>query len=71
MAVFDDAGVDHPIREDIRAAQRAAWQGLAAAGSWWSGAERLAIAAEVRRLRSRRSEADGESSHAMSKLFGS
>ncbi|MBW2244703.1 MAG: hypothetical protein JRH01_22205 [Deltaproteobacteria bacterium] len=37
------------IREDLPAAYRAEWQGLAQPGSWWTGAERVAIAEEVRR----------------------
>jgi len=37
-----------PVREDLPAAHRRAWQRLARAGNWWSGAERVAIAAEVR-----------------------
>lgn len=38
-----------PVREDIQAAHRAYWAELARPGSWWSGQERVAIAAEVRR----------------------
>jgi len=38
----------YPIREEIRTAYRSYWQQLASAGSWWSGAERVAIAQEVR-----------------------
>jgi len=37
-----------PVREDLPAAHRRAWQRLAQAGNWWTGAERVAIAAEVR-----------------------
>jgi alkylhydroperoxidase family enzyme len=36
----------------MRAAQRRAWRRLAAPGEWWSGAERVAIAAEARSARS-------------------
>jgi hypothetical protein len=36
------------VREDLPAAHRRAWQRLAQAGNWWTGAERVAIAAEVR-----------------------
>ncbi len=36
------------VREDLLAAHRRAWQRLARAGNWWTGAERVAIAAEVR-----------------------
>jgi hypothetical protein len=36
------------VRRDITAAHARFWQRLAAAGTWWSGAERLAIAAQTR-----------------------
>lgn len=44
---------DYPseIRSDIAEAHRRAWERLAAAGSWWTGEERVAIAAEVRAAR--------------------
>lgn len=37
-----------PIRPALAAAVETAWERLAAPGTWWTGAERLAIAAEVR-----------------------
>lgn len=37
-----------PVREDLPAAHRRAWRRLAQAGNWWTGAERVALAAEVR-----------------------
>ncbi len=37
-----------PVRKDLVEAHQHAWQRLARAGTWWSGAERVAIAAEVR-----------------------
>ncbi len=37
-----------PVREDLPQAHRDAWAHLAAPGSWWTGAERVALAAEVR-----------------------
>jgi hypothetical protein len=37
-----------PVRQDLPAAHRRAWHRLSRAGNWWTGAERLAIAAEVR-----------------------
>lgn len=37
-----------PIRADLARECARAWERLAAPGTWWSGAERLAIAAEVR-----------------------
>ncbi len=48
MGEFDyrDAGV--PVRPDIGEAHAGAWHAIANAGTWWTGAERVAIAAEVR-----------------------
>lgn len=43
---YDSAPV--PVRADLPAAHRRAWRRLARAGNWWTGAERVAIAAEVR-----------------------
>lgn len=37
-----------PIRDDLAQARTQAWARLAAPGTWWSGADRLAIAAEAR-----------------------
>jgi hypothetical protein len=39
------------VRADIIASQTRAWQSLAAPGTWWTGAERVAIAREVRAAR--------------------
>ena len=36
------------IRTDLAEAQRGAWEKIGAAGTWWTGAERVAIAAETR-----------------------
>lgn len=46
---YRDTGV--PVRSDIVASQERAWQSLAAPGTWWTGAERVAIAREVRASR--------------------
>jgi alkylhydroperoxidase family enzyme len=43
---YADASV--PVREDLRAAHERQWQRLAQPGTWWTGRERVAIAAEVR-----------------------
>jgi len=43
---YDDAPV--AIRDDIVEAHRRAWQHIAGPGSWWTGAQRVAIAREVR-----------------------
>ena len=40
---------DVPVREDLTAAHRRAWDRLRRPGTWWTGAQRVAIAAEVRR----------------------
>lgn len=37
-----------PIRADLVAAHRRAWERLASPGTWWTAAERIAIAAESR-----------------------
>lgn len=39
------------LREDHRLAIERAWSSIAAAGTWWTGAERIAIAREVREAR--------------------
>lgn len=44
----DYAGADVPVREDLQRAQREHWEHLASAGTWWSGAQRVGIAAESR-----------------------
>ena len=36
------------VREDLPAAHRRAWDSLTRPGSWYTGAERVAIAAEIR-----------------------
>lgn len=38
-----------PIREDLLEAHRFAWEQFAHPGTWWSGRERVAIAAEARK----------------------
>ncbi len=48
MATFDYGDAPYPIRADIAAAHETFWQRLAGPGSWWTGAERVAIAAESR-----------------------
>jgi hypothetical protein len=52
MTAFDYTAAPVPIRDDLAAAHRRTWQHLASPGTWWSGAERVAIAAETRRARS-------------------
>jgi hypothetical protein len=48
MSEIDYANALVPVRDDLVAAHRRAWERLARPGTWWSGAERVAIAAEVR-----------------------
>ena len=48
MTFFDYDQAPYPIREDIAPAYRAYWERLAKPGSWWTGAERVAIAQESR-----------------------
>lgn len=38
----------YPVRQDLVDAHQHAWHRLARAGTWWTGAARVAIAAEVR-----------------------
>lgn len=39
------------VRADLRAGHADVWEHLAAPGTWWTGAERVAIAGETRRAR--------------------
>jgi hypothetical protein len=50
-ATIDYRSTGIGVRDDIVASQTRAWQSLAAPGTWWSGAERVAIAREVRAAR--------------------
>ena len=48
MASFDYANAPVIVRDDIAAAQLKAWQAIGQPGSWLTGAQRVAVAAEVR-----------------------
>jgi hypothetical protein len=48
MTLVSYAGATIPVRDDLVAAHDRAWVRLASAGTWWTGAERIAIAAAVR-----------------------
>ena len=48
MKYFDYSDAPLPIRADLPEAFNAYWNKLAHAGSWWTGAERVAIAEESR-----------------------
>ena len=49
MTEIEVAGEMLPIRESLAREVEVAWDRLARPGTWWTGAERLAIAAEARR----------------------
>jgi hypothetical protein len=51
MAAFDYSAAPFEIRSDLAVAYREHWEWLAAPGSWWTGAERVAIAAAARGAR--------------------
>lgn len=48
MQAFSYSQSPYPIRDDLRAVFREFWGRLARPGSWWTGAERVAIAEESR-----------------------
>ena len=48
MTEISYAATSVPVRDDFPATHTRAWQRLAKPGYWWTGAERVAIAAEVR-----------------------
>lgn len=52
MTVFDYSTQNDAIRDDLAAAHRRVWAHVAAAGTWLTGAERVAVASETRRARS-------------------
>ena len=49
MPLFDYTDAPAPVRDAIPQAHRSVWDQLARPGNWWTGAERVAIADEVRR----------------------
>lgn len=48
MNAFQFSQSELPIRDDIKLAYAEYWQVLARSGTWWSGAQRVAIAEETR-----------------------
>lgn len=48
MGSFDYSNTPITVRSDITAAQQKAWQVIGQAGTWWTGGQRVAIAAEAR-----------------------
>ncbi len=51
MSVISYDNLPYPVRDDLAAAQTRCWDHLARAGTWYTGAERIAIAAEARNAR--------------------
>lgn len=49
MDELDYSASHLPIRDDLRESQRLLWEHLRSPGTWWTGAERLAIAGEARK----------------------
>lgn len=52
MSEIDYGNARYPVRSSFAAGHNRYWQRLAAPGAWFSGAERVAIAKEVRQARS-------------------
>jgi hypothetical protein len=52
MVAFAYDHLPYPIRTDLPNTNRAIWDHISRAGCWWSGQERVAMAAEIRRARS-------------------
>ena len=48
MSYFKYENSPYVIRSDIAEAHASFWENLASPGNWWTGAERVAIAQEVR-----------------------
>lgn len=48
VSAIDYSGARVPVREDVAEAHRGAWKRMARPGTWFTGAERVAIAAESR-----------------------
>lgn len=51
MSATSFAGSDIPVRSDLIDAHERAWAAIAAPGTWLTGAQRVAVAAEIRRAR--------------------
>ena len=48
MTQFDYSRAPYPVRPDLGQAYQTYWDQLSAAGAWWTGRQRVAIAQEVR-----------------------
>ena len=53
---FEDNRFPVPVREDLTTALRRSWADIGRPGAWWSGPERVAIAALARAERMKRNE---------------
>lgn len=53
---FDYASFPHDIRTNLVDAQRAVWSRLAEPGTWWTGAQRIAIAGVAREAFAKRND---------------
>ena len=51
MSATSFAGSDVPVRSDLADAHERAWAAIAAPGTWLTGPQRVAVAAEIRRAR--------------------
>jgi len=51
MTTSQHGAASLPVRAEIREAHERAWVRIASPGTWWSGSERVAIAAEARAAR--------------------
>ncbi len=51
MTAFDYARSPDPIRPDLVETHRRVWERIARPGTWWSGVERVGLAAEARAAR--------------------
>lgn len=49
MSEFDYSPAGVPVRDDMQAAHRAIWRFVQEPGTWWTGAQHVAIAAAARR----------------------
>ena len=59
-APLTSEGAPLQVRPEIAVAHRGVWRRLAEPGGWWTGRQRIEIAAQVRAIRPHRSASDGE-----------
>ncbi len=53
---FDYTAFPHPVRASLAESHRTVWSRLAEAGTWWTGAQRIAIAQVTREAFARRND---------------